>query len=101
MDKAGPRIPLRRLLRTIGGVELWHIEDGKKRGQGISAVHYSVKHDGNENTFERPHEAWQHFQQLTGAQNRDTRPEPPPLDEAFLKPRPDRPNRRRRRPKPA
>lgn len=101
MDKARPLVPGRRLLRALRGVEMWHIEDGRKSGQGTPAVHYSVKQNGREDRFERPHEAWQHFQQLTGARDRDTRPEPPPLDETFLKPRTDRPDRRRSRPKPA
>jgi len=69
-DKAGPPVPLRRLLRTLDGVELWHIEDGRKRGQRTLAIRYVVKSGSGEKTFDRPHEAWQHFQQLTHAPER-------------------------------
>jgi hypothetical protein len=93
MDKGGPRIPGRRLLRRLEGVEMWHIEGSEKRGQGIR---YLVKHSDSEHTFERPHEAWRHFQQLTGAPERDVRPDPPPIDPTSLD-LSRKPNIRRRR----
>jgi hypothetical protein len=102
MDKAGPRAPLRRLLRALGGVEMWHIDYGKTPGRGGSAIRYLVKHEAGERTFERPHEAWRHFQELTGAPDRDTRPAPAPIDAALELSRKPRPSGRRRSPtKPA
>src|SRR6185295_11688862 len=94
MDKVGLRTPLRRLLRTLEGVEMWHIEDGGRRGQGIR---YLVKHTDSVRTFERPHEAWRHFQQLTGAPERDIRPDPPPIVAVSLDPSRTPYIRRRRR----
>ena len=76
-NKAGPPVLLRRLLRTIDGVEMWHIEDARKDAQRIPTVRYVVKNNGTESIFGRPHEAWHHFQRLTGAPDRDARPEPP------------------------
>lgn len=96
-DRTGPPVPLRRLLRTLDGVEMWHIEDGKKRGHGVPVIRYVVKGSGNESAFDRPHEAWRHFQQLTGAPERDTRPEPPPLDSSLLTPNSAKKQRRRPR----
>ena len=78
MTKAGPQLPLRRLLRTLDGVEMWHIEDGAK--ERTPTIRYIVKSNGDENIFERPHLAWRQFQQLTNAPDRDPRPQPPPLD---------------------
>ena len=97
-DKAGPSIPLRRLLRTLEGVELWHVEDRRKHGQRTLTVQYVVKSGGSEKTFDRPHEAWRHFQQLTNAPDKDTRAEPPPIDLSILSTTPkSRKTRRRRR----
>ena len=98
-DRAGPPVPLRRLLRTLGGVELWHIEDGRKRGLRILTVQYVVKSGRSERTFDRLHEAWRHFQQLTNAPDRDTRAEPPPIDSSILDttPKSGKTKRRRRR----
>jgi hypothetical protein len=49
-----------------------------------------IKHVTSEVTFNKAHEAWHYFQQLTGALDRDSRPEPLPLNEVFLKPRTDK-----------
>jgi hypothetical protein len=95
MTKAGPPLPLRRLLRTLDGVEMWHIEDGAK--DRIPTIRYIVKSNGEENIFERPHLAWRQFQQLTNAPDRDPRPQPPPLDSSLLKPTSGKPKRGRRR----
>ena len=73
-----------RLLRSLRSVELWHIEESRKPGQKLPAIHYMVKEGDNEHTFSRPHEAWAYFQQRTGAPSKDTRPVPPPIEEAFL-----------------
>ena len=90
--------PTSRLLRTLGGVELWHVEDsrgGKKR----PIIRYRVRSASDERTFERPHEAWRYFQQLTNAPDRDVRPDPPPIEEAQLcKAATSRKPRRGRRP---
>jgi hypothetical protein len=94
---AGPRVALRRRLRAIGGVELWLVELPKTQGQRIPTILYLVRRDGAVATFNRPHEAWHYFQQRTNAPDRDTRPEPPPIDEAFLQrpPQKRKPVRRR------
>lgn len=72
----------RTLLRTLIGVELWHVED--RRDQHRAIIGYVVKKGSREHTFDRPHEAWQYFQKLTNAPDRDVRPEPPPIDGAQL-----------------
>lgn len=95
MTKAGSPLPLRRLLRTLDGVEMWHIEDSRKDGQRIPTVRYVVKNNGGETIFERPHLAWRHFQQLTNAPEKDARPEPPPLDSSLLTPKSGKTQRRR------
>src|SRR5262245_32074655 len=97
---AGPPLPLRRLLRALAGTELWHIEEPRTRAQRIPTMLYLVKRGGREATFNRPHEAWSYFQELTDAPDSDTRPQPPPLDDVLLRRHP-RPLRRRRRAKPA
>jgi hypothetical protein len=97
-DKPGPPIHLRKLLRTHDGVEMWHVEDARKDGQRIPTIRYVVESSGSKSTFERPHEAWRHFQQLTNAPDKDTRPEPPPLDPSLLTPKSGKPRRRRRTP---
>jgi hypothetical protein len=89
--------PTSRLLRTLGGVELWHVEDSrgsKKR----PIIRYMVRSASGEKNFERPHEGWRHFQQLTNAPDRDVRPDPPPIEEAQLRKAatPRKPRRRRR-----
>jgi hypothetical protein len=77
----GAQIPLRRLLRTLGGFELWHVEEAREPGHKWPVIRYEVGSgsDGMK-IFERPHEAWRHFQQLTHAPDKDMRPEPPPID---------------------
>jgi len=99
--KAGPPLPLRRLLRTLDGVELWHIEDSRNDGQRIPTIRYVVKSNGSDTMFERSHLAWRHFQQLTNAPDRDTRPQPPPLDPSLLTPKSGKSKRRRRRQTPS
>jgi hypothetical protein len=83
----------RTLLRTLTGVELWHAEE--KGDQRRPIIRYVVKRGEGERTFERPHEAWQYFQKLTNAPDKDVRPEPPPIDGAQLSIAP-RPRKRRR-----
>jgi hypothetical protein len=97
MAKADPPIPLRRLLRTLDGVEMWHIEDSRKEGQRSPTIRYIVKSKGSESIFERPHEAWRHFQQLTNAPEKDTRAQPPPLDPRLLPAKSGETQRRGRR----
>ena len=76
-----PQTPLRRLLRALGGVELWHVEEARKPGQKWPTIRYEVgSSSGGTKIFERPHEAWRDFQQLTHAPDKDMRPEPPPID---------------------
>jgi hypothetical protein len=66
-----------RLLRTLAGVELWHVET--KGGEKHPIISYVVKSTTARKAFEKPHQAWQYFQHLTNAPDRDTRPEPPPI----------------------
>jgi hypothetical protein len=61
----------------------------------MPTIRYLVVRGRSEARFNRPHEAWQYFQQLTGAPNKNDRPEPPPIDEAFLQ-RTSKPRRLRR-----
>jgi hypothetical protein len=96
--KSGPPVPLRRLLRTLDGAELWHVEDVRRDGQRIPTIRYVVKSNGTQSIFERPHEAWRHFQQLTNAPDKDTRPEPPPIGAGLLTPRSGKTRRRRQSP---
>jgi hypothetical protein len=84
----------------MAAVEFWHIKEPKVPGQRTPTIRYLVKRGGSEATFNRPHEAWRYFQQLTGAVDRDLRAEPPLLDEAFLQPRTVKPKPRRKRPGP-
>jgi hypothetical protein len=95
-DKPGPPVPLRRLLRTLDSVEMWHIEHGRDR-QRVPSIRYVVKSNGGESNFDRPHEAWRHFQQLTNAPEKDDRPEPPPLDSSLLTSKSGKTKRRRPR----
>jgi hypothetical protein len=98
MTRVGPPLPLRRLLRKLDGVEMWHVEYSRQDGQRIPTVRYVVKNSGDEAIFERSHLAWHHFQQLTNAPDRDPRREPPPLDLNLLTPRSGKTKRRRRKP---
>jgi hypothetical protein len=91
---------LRRQLRAFADVELWHIEEPKTHGQRVPNIRYLVTRGGSEVTFNRPHEAWRYFQQLTGMPDKKVRPEPPPINEAFpAGPRTGKSKRSRRRPK--
>jgi len=85
---------LRRRLRALAGVELWHVEEPKRQGQRTPIIRYLVVRGRSEATFNRPQEAWRYFQQLTGAPERDTRPPPPPLENTLKQPR-TKPRRRR------
>src|SRR5262249_50071866 len=95
--RANMKGPTSRLLRTLGGVELWHLEDGSG-GEKRPLIRYHVRSAGDEKTFERPHEAWRYFQQLTDAPERDLRPDPPPIEEAQLRKAATPRKTRRRRP---
>jgi hypothetical protein len=70
-----------------------------ERGQRDLTIRYGVKRDRSERVFDRPHEAWRHFQQLTNVPDRDTRPEPPPIDSSILStsPKSGKTKRRKRR----
>jgi len=98
----GPGLALRRLLRTLQGVELWHVEEPRKPGWKWPVVRYEVIVGGADvKRFERPQEAWRHFQQLTHAPDKDTRPEPPPIAAPPLDASKPRKVRRRRRREPS
>jgi hypothetical protein len=86
-----------KLLRAVAGVELWHVEDVRV-GQKWPTIGYLVKNAGGKRNFDRPHKAWQYFQQLTNAPDRDVRPEPPPLDPVKLSTAPKPRKRRPRQP---
>jgi len=89
--------PTSRLLRTLGGVELWHVEDSRG-SEKRPVIRYRVRSAaGDENIFERPHEAWRQFQQLTNAPERDVRTDPPPIEESQLRKAATSRKRRRRR----
>jgi hypothetical protein len=75
-----PGATLRRLLRAFGGAQLWHVEEPRKPGQKWPVIRYEVAAGNDIRRFERPQEAWRHFQQLSHAPDKDTRPEPPPLE---------------------
>lgn len=92
----GPPLPLRRRLRALSGVELWHIEEPKTQGQRVPTIRYLVKRGQSEAAFNRPHEAWRYFQKLTGTLDKDPRPEPPPIDAAAANPSRPRVLHRRR-----
>jgi hypothetical protein len=89
-------VAVRRLLRALGEVALWHVEEPRKPGQKGPVVRYEViVGRADPRRFDRPQEAWRHFQQLTHAPDKDTRPDPPPIDAP--PPDPSRPRRLRRR----
>src|SRR5215470_8260262 len=72
----GPGLTLRHRLRALAGVELWHVEEPRQPGQKWPTIRYEVAVAGADvKRFERPQEAWRHFQQLTQAPDRDVRPE--------------------------
>jgi hypothetical protein len=56
-----------------------------------------VKNADDKRAFDRPHEAWRYFQQLTNAPDRDVRPEPPPINPVALSTGPKPRNRRPQR----
>lgn len=95
---ARPAIPVRRRLRTLGGIDLWHVEEPKKSGQKWPTIRYEVGPSGGAmKLLEQLSEAWRHFQQLTGAPDKDLRPEPPPI-ESQLGDASRKPRKTRRRP---
>jgi hypothetical protein len=74
VTQGGQRAPLRRLLKELGGIELWQIEGIRIRGYKWPAIQYEVAGDAvKTRIFSRPHEAWTYFQQLANAYS-----EPPP-----------------------
>lgn len=97
--QAGPAAALRRQLRTLHGVKLWQIEEPRQQGQRVPTIRYMVMRGGSKAVFNRPHEAWQYFQQLTGAPDKDDRPEPRPIEDALNQQ--SRGTKRRRPRKPA
>jgi len=100
-SSAGTQIAARRLLRTLDGVELWHIQEARKPGQKWPTIRYEVGSSGDPvEIFARPHEAWRRFQQLTHAPDKDMRPDPPPIDgpPPGTPPKARPPRRRRRKP---
>jgi hypothetical protein len=64
---------LRKLLRKFGDITMWWVEDGRIPGEKWPPVRYVVSTGDNEKTFDRPHEAWAYFRQLTNVENEDTR----------------------------
>jgi hypothetical protein len=61
-SSAGTQIAARRLLRTLGGVELWHIQEARKPGHKWPTIRYEVGSSGDPvEIFARPHEAWRRF----------------------------------------
>jgi hypothetical protein len=70
-------IPIRKLLRRFGGVEMWHVQEGQIPGQKWPAIRYLVSTGDDIRTFDRPHEAWGYFQKLTNAPNKNAPPAPP------------------------
>jgi hypothetical protein len=73
----GHPIPIRKLLRRLGGVEMWHVQEGRIPGQKWPAIRYMVSTADDFRTFDRPHEAWACFQQLTNAPDKNAPPAPP------------------------
>jgi hypothetical protein len=74
VTQIGRQAPLRRLLKELGGVELWQIEEVRIPGYKWPVIQYEVAGGaGKTRIFSRPHEAWTYFQQLANAH-----PEPPP-----------------------
>jgi hypothetical protein len=73
----GHPIPIRKLLRRLGGVEMWHVQEGRIHGQKWPAIRYMVSTADDFRAFDRPHEAWAYFQQLTNAPNKNAPPAPP------------------------
>jgi len=73
----GHAIPLRKLLRRLNGVDMWHVQEGRIPGQKWPAIRYLVSTADDVKTFERSHEAWAYFQRLTNAPNKNGPPEPP------------------------
>jgi hypothetical protein len=71
-------------LRALNGVELWQVEELRKQDPRTPIIRYMVVRGGSEASFNRPQEAWRYFQGLSGAPDKDLRPERPPIDEAFL-----------------
>jgi hypothetical protein len=65
--RRGPPAPLRWQLRALNGVELWQVEELGDQGQRVPIIRYLVVRGRSEASFNRPHEAWRYFQQLTGA----------------------------------
>ncbi len=60
---------LRRLLRKFGNIEMWWVEYGSIPREQWPTVRYVVSAGDSERTFDRPHEAWTYFRELTGPKN--------------------------------
>ena len=73
----GHPISIRKLLRRLGGVEMWHVQEGRIPGQKWPAIRYMVSTAHDVRTFDRPHEAWACFQELTHAPSKNAPPAPP------------------------
>jgi hypothetical protein len=58
----------RKLLRKNGSVEMWQSEAMRSPSQRGHAVRYFVGTAGGDvRSFDRPHQAWEYFQRITGA----------------------------------
>jgi hypothetical protein len=60
---------LRRLLRKFGNIEMWWVEYGSIPREQWPTVRHVVSAGDSERTFDRPHEAWTYFRELTGRKN--------------------------------
>ncbi len=58
----------RKILRRNGGVEMWQSEATRLPTQRGRVVRYFVGvAGGGVRSFDRPHQAWEYFQRITGA----------------------------------
>jgi hypothetical protein len=85
----------RKILRRNGDIEMWQTEATRLPSQRGRVVRYFVGTAGGDvRSFDRPHQAWEYFQQITGvpAEPPDL---PPDIPESLQRRRPRMHARRR------
>ena len=83
----------RKILRKNGSVEMWQSEATRLSSQRGHAVRYFVGVAGEDvRSFDRPHQAWEYFQRITGAPAAP--PDLPPDPPESMRGRQPRPRRR-------
>jgi len=71
-------VPGRKILKQEGDVQMWQEDVVSRRRDHGRSIHYFVGTPRSApKSFDRPHDAWEYFRQLTGVPERKPNQGPP------------------------